>query len=153
MSLKKPKISIIGVGYVGLCTAVGFASKGYQVVASDVDYQKIGKIQDGIPPFHEPGLPEMLKQTIQNRNLNCIVNETQKAVLETDITFVAVGTPSNPDGSIDLQFIEAVSRDIGKALKQKNQYHVVVVKSTVVPGTTQNTVKPILEEESQKKCG
>ena len=94
-----------------------------------------------------------LKKAIENGNLKCLVNQTQKAVLETDITYIAVGTPSKPDGSIDLQFIETVSRDIGKALSQKNSYHVVVVKSTVVPGTTQNTVKPILEKESKKKCG
>ena len=98
-------------------------------------------------------LPEMLKQTIQNGNLKCLANQTEKAVLNTDMTFVAVGTPSKPDGSIDLKYIESVSHDIGKALKQKNSYHVVVVKSTVVPGTTQNTVKPILEKESKKTCG
>jgi UDPglucose 6-dehydrogenase len=74
-------------------------------------------------------------------------------VMETDITYIAVSTPSKEDGSIDLRYIEAVSRDIGKTLRQKNGYHVVLVKSTVVPGTTQNTVKPILEAESKKTCG
>jgi UDPglucose 6-dehydrogenase len=147
------KISVIGVGYVGLCTAVGFASKGYRVVSSDVDADKVAKINEGIPPFHELGLPEMLKQTIENGYLKCLANQTLEAVLETDITYIAVGTPSKPDGSIDLQFIESVSRDIGKALRQKSNYHVVVVKSTVVPGTVQNTVKPILEKESGKICG
>jgi UDPglucose 6-dehydrogenase len=151
--LKKPKISVIGVGYVGLCTAVGFASKGFNVIASDSDSEKVAKIKEGTPPFHEPDLPAMLKETIKNGNLICLTNQTQRAVLETDLTFVAVGTPSKPDGSIDLQFIEAVSRDIGTALRQKNSYHVVIVKSTAVPGTSQDTVKPILEKESGKKCG
>ncbi|HUK85070.1 MAG TPA: UDP-glucose/GDP-mannose dehydrogenase family protein [Candidatus Acidoferrum sp.] len=151
--LEKPKISVIGVGYVGLCTAVGFASKGYTVISSDVDAEKVAKIKEGIPPFHEPSLPEMLKQTIENGNLKCLVNHTEKAVLETDITYIAVGTPSKPNGSIDLQFIETVSNDIGKALSQKRNYHVVVVKSTVVPGTVQNTVKPNLEKQSEKRCG
>jgi len=151
--LEKPRISVIGVGYVGLCTAVGFASKGYTVIASDNDPEKADKIKEGIPPFHEPDLPAMLRETIQNGHLHCLTNQTQKAVLETDITYVAVGTPSRPDGSIDLQCIETVSHDIGKALSKKSQYNVVVVKSTVVPGTTQNTVKPILEIESKKKCG
>jgi UDPglucose 6-dehydrogenase len=150
--LEKPKISVIGVGYVGLCTAVGFASRGYTVVSSDVDVGKMAKIKEGIPPIYEPSLPEMLKETIQNRKLK-LVNNTQTAVLETDITYIAVGTPSKPDGSIDLKFIQAVSGDIGRALSHKNSYHVVVVKSTVVPGTTQNTVKPILENQSKKKCG
>ena len=82
-----------------------------------------------------------------------LVNETQAAVLETDITYIAVGTPSKPTGGIDLKFIEAVSHDIGRALRNKKSYHVVVVKSTVVPGTTQGVVMPILEKESKKKCG
>ncbi len=151
--MKKPKISVIGVGYVGLCTAVGFASKGFNVIASDSDSGKVAKIKEGTPPFHEPDLPAMLKETIENGNLICLTNQTQRAVLETDLTFVAVGTPSKPDGGIDLQFIEAVSRDIGKALREKNSYHVVMIKSTVVPGTSQETVKPILEKESGKKCG
>jgi UDPglucose 6-dehydrogenase len=149
----KLKVSVIGVGYVGLCTAVGFASKGYNVVCSDVDAAKVAKINQGIPPFHEPGLPEMLKQTIDNGHLKCLANQTLDAVLETDIAYIAVGTPSKPDGSIDLKYVETVSSDIGKALKQKSNYHVVVVKSTVVPGTAQNTVKPNLENESGKICG
>ncbi len=153
LMVKKPKISVVGVGYVGLCTAVGFASKGYAVISSDIDAEKVAKIKEGIPPFHEPCLPEMLRQTIENGNLKCLTNQTQNAVLETDITYIAVGTPSKPDGSIDLQFIETVSSDIGKALSQKRNYHVVVVKSTVVPGTTQNTVNPNLEKQSKKKCG
>lgn len=149
----KLKVSVIGVGYVGLCTAVGFASKGYRVVSSDVDAGKVAKIKEGVPPFHEPGLPEMLKQIIENGYLKCLANQTLEAVLETDITYIAVGTPSKPDGSIDLQFIESVSRDIGKALRQKRNFHVVVVKSTVVPGTVQNIVRPNLEGESGKICG
>jgi UDPglucose 6-dehydrogenase len=151
--LKKPKISVLGIGYVGLCTAVGFASKGYNVIASTHDAEKAAKINKGIPPFHEPNLQKLLEETIQNGNLTCLTNQTEKAVLETDLTFNAVGTPSKPDGSIDLQFIETSTHEIGKALNQKNTYHVIVIKSTVVPGTTQDIVKPILEKESKKKCG
>lgn len=151
--MKKPCISVIGIGYVGLCTAVGFASKGYKVVASTHDTEKAAKINRGIPPFHEPSLQKLLKETIQNGSLKCLINQTEKAVLETDLTFNAVGTPSKPDGSIDLQFIEASTREIGMALNKKITYHVVVIKSTVVPGTTQDIVKPILEKKSKKKCG
>jgi UDPglucose 6-dehydrogenase len=151
--MKKQAISILGIGYVGLCTAVGFASKGYTVIASTHNAEKAAKINKGIPPFHEPNLQKLLKKTIQNGNLTCLVNQTEKAVLETGLTFNAVGTPSKPDGSIDLQFIEKSAREIGKALKQKSTYHVVIIKSTVVPGTTQDIVKPILEQESKKKCG
>ena len=149
---KQPKISVIGAGYVGLCTAVGFASKGYNVITSEVDEEKAKKINQGIPPFHEPGLQEKLKDSIQRGNLKCLVNQTEKAICESDLTFVTVGTPSKPDGSIDLKYIESAAHDIGKALKQKNNYHVTIIKSTVVPGTTQNTVKPILEKESKKTC-
>ena len=151
--MKKQKISVLGIGYVGLCTAVGFASKGYNVIASTHDAEKAAKINKGTPPFHEPSLQKLLKETVQKGHLTCLTNQTEKAVLETDLTFNAVGTPSRPDGSIDLQFIETSTREIGKALKQKSTYHVVIIKSTVVPGTTQETVKPILEKESKKKCG
>jgi UDPglucose 6-dehydrogenase len=151
--MKKPRISVLGIGYVGLCTAVGFASKGYTVIASTHNAEKAAKINKGIPPFHEPNLQSLLEKTIQSEHLTCLVNQTEKAVLETDLTFNAVGTPSLPDGSIDLQFIETSAHEIGKALNQKSTYHVVIIKSTVVPGTTQDIVKPILEKESKKKCG
>jgi UDPglucose 6-dehydrogenase len=151
--MKKQRIAVLGIGYVGLCTAVGFASKGYNVIASTHNAEKAAKINKGIPPFHEPNLQKLLEKTIQNGHLTCLVNQTEKAVLETDLTFNAVGTPSKPDGSIDLQFIEASTHEIGKALNQKSTYHVVIIKSTVVPGTTQDLVKPILEKESKKKCG
>jgi UDPglucose 6-dehydrogenase len=74
-------------------------------------------------------------------------------MLHTDITFIAVGTPNQMDGTIDLQFIESSAREIGEALKKKKSYHLVVVKSTVVPGTTEKTVKPLIEEHSSKRCG
>ena len=131
IDMPKTKISVIGAGYVGLCTAVGFASKGFKVVCSDIDADKVTMIKEGIPPFHEPGLPEMLNQSIKNGTLKCLVNQTKAAVLESDITYIAVGTPSKPDGSIDLRYIESSAKDIGQALKQKNTYHVIVVKSTV----------------------
>jgi UDPglucose 6-dehydrogenase len=151
--LNKPRISIIGAGYVGLCTAVAFSSKKYKVLVSDVDADRAAKINQGNAPFSEPGLQEKLTDSIHKGNLNCLVNQTEKAVIESDFTFVTVGTPSKPDGTINLQFIESSAVDIGKALGQKTAYHVVIIKSTVVPGTTQNIVKPILEKESKKECG
>jgi UDPglucose 6-dehydrogenase len=150
---KQPKISVIGTGYVGLCTAVGFASKGYSVLACDIDKTKIEKINAGVPPFHEPGLQEKLTESLLKGNLKGIVGEIDWVLQETDLTFVAVGTPSRIDGSIDLQYIESTATNIGHALKRKNGYHVTIIKSTVVPGTTQNVVKPALEGESKKKCG
>jgi UDPglucose 6-dehydrogenase len=151
--LKKTRISVLGIGYVGLCTAVAFASRGYSVIASTHDAEKAAKINEGIPPFYEPNLQDLLKESVKDGNLICFFNQTEKAVLATDLTFNAVGTPSKPGGSIDLQFIETSSKDIGHALGKKKTYHVIAVKSTVVPGTTQDVVKPILEKESGKKCG
>ncbi len=151
--MKKLQISVIGVGYVGLCTAVGLASKGFKVLACDIDADKISKINQGIPPFFEPGLQEKLTESIKKGNLKGLVNQTDKAIEESDLTYVAVGTPSRPDGSIDLQYIQAAAENIGKALKNKKNYHVIIIKSTVIPGTTQNIVLPALERESGKKCG
>ena len=147
---KQPKISVIGVGYVGLCTAVGLASKGYHVYASDIDSEKIAKINKGIPPFFEPGLQEKLAESIKTNKLEGLANQTDKAIQQTDFTYVAVGTPSKPDGSIDLKYIKSAAKNIGKALKQKNNYHITIIKSTVVPGTTQNIVLPILEKNQKK---
>jgi UDPglucose 6-dehydrogenase len=151
--LKETRISVLGIGYVGLCTAVAFASRGYHVIASTHDAEKSAKINEGIPPFYEPNLQNLLEESVKDGKLICLANKTEEAVLSTDLTFNAVGTPSRPDGSIDLKFIETSSEDIGRALRKKKNYHVIVVKSTVVPGTTQDIVKPILEKESGKKCG
>ncbi len=98
-------------------------------------------------------MQEKLTESLLKGNLKGIVGEIDCVLQETDLTFVAVGTPSRQDGSIDLQYIESTATNIGHALKRKNGYHVTIIKSTVVPGTTQNVVKPALEGESKKKCG
>jgi UDPglucose 6-dehydrogenase len=151
-SMKRPRISIVGTGYVGLCTAVGFATKGYTVITSTHDHKKATMINKGIPPFYEPGLRESLEKAVERGYLKCSTNR-EEAILNADITFVATATPSQPDGSIDLQFIENSAREIGEALKKKKTYHLVVVKSTVIPGTTGKRVKPTIETHSNKHCG
>ena len=145
-------ISIVGTGYVGLCTAVGFASKGYKVVASTHDSEKAELINKGIPPFFEYGLQELLQKVVEEGYLKCVLDR-EEAVLNTGITIISVSTPSQPDGSIDLRFIESSAREIGEALNKKDTYHLVVVKSTVVPGNTENVVKPAVEKSSGKRCG
>lgn len=145
-------VSMVGTGYVGLCTAVGFASKGYKVITSTHDPKKADLINKGIPPFFEPSLEELLKKAVSEGHLRCVLGR-EEAVLNTDITFVAVATPSQSDGRINLQHVQDSTREIGEALNKKSAYHLVVVKSTVVPGTTQNMVKPILEKRSNKRCG
>ena len=146
------RVSVVGTGYVGLCTAICFADKGYQVTASTHDKEKVSMINKGVPPFYEPQLEEILKRTVRNGRLKA-VHGREEAVLDSDITFITVGTPSRPDGSIDLSFIEQSATEIGKALKGKDEYHLVVTKSTIIPGTTQNLVKPAVEKYSGKKAG
>ena len=148
----KKSISVVGMGYVGLCTAVGFATKGYNVITSTNDPEKAEAINKGIPPFYEPNLQKSLQETIRSRYLKCILDR-KVAILNTDVTFITTATPSQPNGEINIRYIENCAREIGKALNEKNTYHLVVVKSTVVPGTTQNAVKPTLEKHSNKICG
>ncbi|MFQ5604261.1 MAG: UDP-glucose dehydrogenase family protein [bacterium] len=144
------QVSIIGTGYVGLVTGVCLAEKGHQVVCVDLDAEKVNKINRAIPPIFENGLSELLQKNV-NQKLRA-TTDLREAVLNTELSVVAVGTPFNGD-TIDLTFIENVSAQIGAALLQKNQYHLVVVKSTVIPGTTDKTVIPILEQYSGKKAG
>jgi len=144
------KVSVIGTGYVGLVSGVCLSEKGHNVICVDVDKEKVKKINNGIPPIYERNLEELLRK---NLNLNLKADtDLYKAVMETEISLISVGTPFNGD-KIDLSFIEMVSVDIGKALKEKKAYHMVVVKSTVVPGTTDEVVCPILEKYSGKRAG
>ncbi len=143
------KISVIGSGYVGLVTGVGFVKVGNEVVFVDIDDKKIQMINQATPPIYEEGLEELMRKF---RGRYYATNDFKEAVLNSDVTFICVGTPSKGDGSIDLTYIKEASKEIGKALEEKDAFHVVVVKSTVLPGTTEGVVKPILEEYSGKKA-
>ena len=145
-------ISFVGLGPVGLCTAVCFAAKGYKVTASEIDKTKAIQIKRGKPPFYEQNLKEMLQETINNENLK-IVTSNEEAVLQSDVTLITVGTPTKQDGNMNLTYVINASKDIGKALKKKEETQFIAVKSTVTPGTTLNVVKPTLEKYSGKKCG
>jgi len=146
------RISVVGLGFVGLSTAVYLATQGYNVIASSKQQRKVKLIKSGIAPFFEPELEPMLKTVLKNKKLRAVVGR-KTAVLNTDATFITVGTPSLSDGSTDLTFVQEVSKEIGEALKLKQSYHLIVVKSTVPPGTTENVVKPILEKHSRKEAG
>jgi UDPglucose 6-dehydrogenase/GDP-mannose 6-dehydrogenase len=143
-------ISIIGSGYVGLVSGVCLAEKGHRVTCVDVDQEKVDKINSGFSPIYETGLTELLKKNIGLKLT--ATTDLRRSVFDTDITMIAVGTPFNGN-EIDLTFIREVSLQLGIALKEKPSYHLVVVKSTVVPGTTDRVVAPILEEASGKKAG
>ena len=146
------RISIIGTGYVGLTTAVCFASRGYRVIASTKNEENVRTLNTGRAPFYEPGLDEALAHSIKSKHLRAEISRA-KAVSETDVSFITVGTPDQPDGKIDLRYIVSASEDIGRALRDKNGYHVVVVKSTVTPGTTRDVVKQALEKTSDLAAG
>jgi UDPglucose 6-dehydrogenase len=150
--LNKQRISVIGTGYAGLCTAIGFASKGYKVIAIDRDPKKVALINKGFSPFYEIGLETLLQKTLRQGYLKC-TTDYKAEILETDISFIAVGTPSKRDGSINLTQVKNAAREIGQVLKEKETYHLVAVKSTVIPGTTENLVKPTIEKFSGKSCG
>ena len=144
------RVSVVGSGYVGLVSGVCLAEKGHEVVCVDVDERKVEQINSGIPPIYERGLEKLLKKNI-DVNLRA-TTDLERAINETELSIMAVGTPFRA-GEIDLKYIEDLSLQIGRVLKNKDAYHVVVVKSTVVPGTAQNVVTPILEAATRKKAG
>lgn len=144
------RITVIGTGYVGLVSGVCFAELGHDVVCVDVDQDKVDKIRSGVPPIHEGGLAPMLQRHIGGRLR--ATTDLVEAVAESDVSFIAVGTPLR-DGRIDLGFVKTAAKQIGMALRHTSQYHVVVVKSTVVPGTTEDVVLPMLEAASGKTAG
>jgi len=144
------KISVVGTGYVGLVSGVCLAEVGHDVVCIDNNAAKVDDINAAKSPIYEAGLDELLQRNIGKRL--AASTHLAEAVLDSELTLIAVGTPFDGD-LIDLQYVKQVSREIGEALKKKEGYHVVVVKSTVVPGTTDGVVLPILEEHSGKKAG
>jgi len=151
MLTDKPRISVFGLGYVGTVTAACFAYKGFNVVAFDVDKGKVESLNQAISFIYEPELDEIIKQAVSSGSLKATYNPNY-AIMNSDITFITVGTPQKVDGKIDLRYVEDASRMIGKALKDKDDWHLVVVKSTVIPGTTNNVVKKNIEEVSGKTC-
>jgi len=143
------KISIIGSGYVGLVTGIGLAELGNDVIFVDIDKSKVNLINSAEPPIYERGLRELMQK---NEGRYYATPDYHEAIGSTEITFICVGTPSKEDGSIDLRYVESASKEIGEVLASKDDFHVVVVKSTVIPGTTDGVVKPMIERESDKKA-
>jgi UDPglucose 6-dehydrogenase len=139
------------MGYVGLCTAASFASRGVRTIGIDIDHEKVEQIRKGKAPLHEPQLDNILRKAVKDKLLDATTDMSSAA--DTNTTFLTVGTPSHPDGSIDLTFLKQATTDLGKALRKKSGYHLVVVKSTVVPGTTSNVVQPTLENHAETKVG
>ena len=143
------KISIIGCGYVGAVTGACFAALGHEIVFVDLDPSKIAAINAGQAPIYEPGLGGLLQE---NSSRIVATDDLTDAVRRTEVTFICVGTPSRQDGSIDLTYVRSAAAGVGRVLRERSGGHTVVVKSTVLPGTTKDVVLPILEAESGKRA-
>jgi GDP-mannose 6-dehydrogenase len=145
-------ISVFGLGYVGTVTAASLASAGHRVTGLDVNADKVDLINAGRSPVVEPGLNELIAESVANGTLSATC-ETKAAVLGSEVSLICVGTPSRRNGSLDLAYLERVSEQIGSALRDKDDHHLVVVRSTVLPGTTHDLVIPTLERSSGKQYG
>ena len=145
-------VSVFGLGYVGSVSAASFAADGHTVVGVDVNPEKVASLNEGRSPIVEKGLETLIRDNAANGRLRATTS-TREAVAATDLSLICVGTPSRRNGSLDLSYLERVCEQIGEALKDKTAYHVVVVRSTVLPGTTHDVVIPALERTSGKQYG
>jgi UDPglucose 6-dehydrogenase len=144
------KLSIIGLGKLGAPMAAVMAHKGHVVVGVDVNAAYVAAIQQGRAPLKETGLEEMIQA---NRERLSATMDCEEAVLATDVTFIIVPTPSDPDGTFSLRNVMIAAEKIGAALRKKESWHLVVLSSTVMPGATGGKLLPALEAHSGKKCG
>ena len=145
------KISVFGLGYVGVVCCACFSREGHSVIGIDIDQTKIDLINNGKSTIIEAGLEEQITESVEKGLLNA-TNDYKEAVLNSDISFICVGTPSLPNGSINLAYIYEVAKQIAHALKEKDDFHTVVIRSTVKVGTLK-TCKEIIEDISGKTCG
>jgi GDP-mannose 6-dehydrogenase len=146
------KISVFGLGYVGSVTGACLAELGHEVTGADINPLKVGLINRGQSPIVEKDIDDILRKVVGNGRFKATQN-VAAAVRATDLALVCVGTPSRPNGSLELGAVKRVSGQIGRALKTHPRYFVVVIRSTVLPGTVENVVLPILERQSGKKAG
>lgn len=145
------KIGVIGLGFVGLSLAAVLGSKGYHVMGVDSNEKKIAMIKSGSIPFYEPKLPQIISKALKR---NFTVSSNLKEVIENcNVIFVTVGTPLSEKGKIDLTNIQKVSKKIGEFLRNTANIPAIVIKSTVIPGTTHDIIKPIIEKSSKKREG
>ena len=144
------KIGIIGLGFVGLSFAAVLTSKGHSIIGVDTDKEKLEKIKNGIVPFYEPKLQSMLRRSL---NVGLKISSNILAIKKCNLIFVTVGTPQKRNGEIDLTMIKNVTNKIGKLLSKTQHKPIIIIKSTVIPGTTQNVILPILQRMSRKNVG
>src|SRR5215813_4065038 len=142
--------SIVGLGKLGASMAAGIASRGHQVVGVDVSRSAVERVNAGHAPVQETGLDELINA---NRERIRATDQHEDAILNSELTFVIVPTPSDERGAFSLQYASFAFREIGKALAKKQGYHTVVLTSTVLPGATRYGLMPVLERYSGKECG
>ncbi|MDP8924337.1 MAG: nucleotide sugar dehydrogenase [Chloroflexota bacterium] len=146
------KIAVFGLGYVGAVSAVCLAREGHDVIGVDVNPRKVELVEAGLSPVVETGLDELLAEVVRAGRLRA-TGDGRAAVRVSDVSVICVGTPSNGNGNLHVGYLESVCREIGAALGDRADYHVVVVRSTVLPGTVRERLVPILEEHSGRRAG
>lgn len=149
---ERPALSVFGLGYVGCVSAASFASRGHTVIGFDIDPVKTGFLRRGRSPLVEKGVGDLVADAVAAGNLR-IGESVREAVLETDMSIVCVGTPSGFGGGLSTRYLERVSEEIGTALADADRRHIVVFRSTMVPGTCRNLLIPLLERTSGKRAG
>jgi GDP-mannose 6-dehydrogenase len=148
----RPAIAVIGLGYVGCVSAACFAARGHEVFGVDVDPQKAALLRSGRSPIVEERIDEIIADVVRSGRLR-ITDDVWEAIAATDVTLVCVGTPSARDGSLSTEFLERACVEIGAALAAKTEWHVVVFRSTMTPGTCERLLVPALERASGKRAG
>jgi GDP-mannose 6-dehydrogenase len=146
------KLSVFGIGYVGCVSAACFAKAGHTVIGVDVNPTKVEMINQGKSPIVEAGIAELLAEVVASKSLRA-TTDSREAIRNSDVSLVCVGTPSNQNGSLDLRYVTRVCEEIGEALKDKSERHVVVIRSTMLPGTIETVVTPTLEKYLGKSAG
>jgi GDP-mannose 6-dehydrogenase len=145
-------ISVFGLGYVGAVSLACLADNNHKILGVDVNPTKVGIINDGRSPIIEHGLDDLLCKGVESGTIRA-TTDSREAVHATDVSIICVGTPSNSNGSLDLRYVERVALEIGEALASKDSYHIVILRSTVLPGTTEEVLIHALERNSGKKIG
>ena len=151
------KISVFGLGYVGCVSAACLAKVGHQVIGVDVNPVKVNLINEGKPPLVEKDIGEILHNAVKSDRYAPgsleATTDTMRAVVESDISLICVGTPSNENGSLKLDYVKRCANEIGLGMAKKTKYHVVVARSTMLPGSVEEVILRVLEEASGKKVG
>ncbi|MBI4445103.1 MAG: UDP-glucose/GDP-mannose dehydrogenase family protein [Acidobacteria bacterium] len=146
----RPVLSVVGLGKLGAPFAACFASRGFTVLGTDADPQKVNQIRRGQAPVEEPGLQDLMEERAQSLTG---VENTEEAVLNSDVTFIVVPTPTDLSGMYSLEYVLRACRDVAAALRRKSVFHLVIVSSTVMPGSMDSEIRPELERCSGKRCG